>query len=467
VTSFLRFLLIAGLINTLIASVMLCRLPDAHAPSLLGLLLRATLYVGIAALAGIAGMWWYWRRPSSPFSSQSLVPFRLVALSSATGWVWVPAVLLFSGQDSPAAAMIAGLGALILAVGLRRVLPTALLAPTHNAEAVDLAHSELFVDVLRVPTREFRGYTIAACIYATGIAYAVHENLTASIPAALCTFLFAWHISSPQAYKSQGAESNRKAERHLVYVALPAICVTAIALLFGVASRNRAESNSASSDATRATAGENAKRNGKPVKGSFALDGYESIVLWPEPPKKQIIVPKPLVPRDLHLTKPLVIRFNGAYWYFQPPSLKPGPHAHVQHGSPLAADIHSTTFIPLTMEAHQSLPTPLRLSCCKAMEVEIENRDNRPGALSVALLLRDTTSRNKSALYLGQQPIASSQAGHFAVKSMPVTETLHFAIPARATISRFDEITIVMMEEMTRLDKGSRVAVDQFELEPR
>ena len=215
--------------------------------------------------------------------------------------------------------------------------------------------------------------------------------------------------------------------------------------------------------------GTDAKGKNRPQDSAAALDGYESIVLWPEPPKKEILAPVPLAPAppEIRLTKPLVIRFNGAYWYFQPPSDKPGSHAHIAHGSPLAVDIHSTTFIPLTMEAHQTLAKPLRLGCCGAIEVGIENRDNRPGPLALAMLLTDTASAGKPSLYLGQQPIVSSEPDRFAVKSTPVPETLRFVLPVHAPLKKFDEITLVVMADPMRIDVGARVAIAQFELEPR
>jgi len=208
---------------------------------------------------------------------------------------------------------------------------------------------------------------------------------------------------------------------------------------------------------------------GRKADFSAALDGYESIVLWSDPPKTEIVAPNPqaTVTRDLDPNKPLVIPFNGAYWYFQPPSQRPGPHAHSAHGSPLAVDIRSTTTLPLTMAAHQNLARSLRLGCCGAIEVEIENRDNRPGVLSLAMILKDNTAPGKPSLYLGQHPIVSSQPEHFAVKSSAVHETLHFGILAHAPLKRFDEIALVVMSDAGWSDRGARVAIVQFELKAR
>ena len=463
--SFVRFLVIAGLINALIAAVLLCRLPASHAPTLPGLLVRAILYVTLGALAGTAGAWWYWRRASASMGSSLPLPFSLFALTCAAGWAWVPAVVLLAGQDTPVTALVAAIGAAILALGLRRAIPS-----LH--EPVDGSGDDkgLFAETLRTPPREAHGYVIAGCLYIASFALDNHEHSMASGLFALSAFLFVWQLTLPPSRKIHTATGNRRAARRLARIAIPAVLVTLWALMDGVAHRERAgEANTAFARGTSAATGADAKGKNRPQDFAAALDGYESIVLWPEPPKKEILAPVPPAPapHDLRLTKPLVIRFNGAYWYFQPPSDRPGPHAHITHGSPLAVDIHSTTYIPLTMEAHQTLAKPLRLGCCGAIEVGIENRDNRPGPLALSMLLTDTGSTGKPSLYLGQQPIVSSDPGRFAVKSTPVRETLRFVLPAHAPLKKFDEITLVVMSDPMRIDVGARIAIAQFELQPR
>jgi hypothetical protein len=461
--SVVRLLGIAGLINALIVAVLLCRLPATHTPSLTGLLFRAIAYVMLGALAGTLGTWIYWRRARGSLGARMPLPFRLFALTCATGWVWVPAVVLLAAQDAPAAAAIAALGAVLLAVGLRSTLPL-----LHEPPPCDADDRELFAATLRTTPGEVQGYVIAVSIYLAGFALNDRAHLFASGLLALSAFLFAWQLTLAPPRVLQSRFGNARAARRLARTAIPAVLVTLWALLDGVAHRDRVgEANTASAHGNSASAETNRKH--APNDMSAVLDGFESIVLWPEPPKREIIAPVPLapVPRDPRLTKPLVFRFNGAYWYFQPPSQHPGPHAHVSHGSPLAVDIHSTTFIPLTMEAHQNLARPLRLGCCGSIEVEISNRDNRLGALALAMILADTTAPGKPSLYLGQQPIVSSQPERFHIKAAPVTETLRFVLPAHAPLKQFDEITLVVMSDPLRIDMGARIAIAQFELEPR
>ncbi len=84
----------AGLMNALICGIVLCRLPESHAPSLSSLLLRAAIYVALGAVAGSAGAWVYWNNPASPYRDAAPIDFRLFALVSAAGWIWVPAAIV-------------------------------------------------------------------------------------------------------------------------------------------------------------------------------------------------------------------------------------------------------------------------------------------------------------------------------------------------------------------------------------
>ena len=117
---FFGFMVGAGLMNAMIGSFLLCRLPETNAPDLISILIRAAIYVAVAVLAGLAGTWLYWRNPSSPFRRGAPVPFALFALVCAAGWVWVPAMAILSEQLSAGTAIVAMIGAFVLASGLRR-----------------------------------------------------------------------------------------------------------------------------------------------------------------------------------------------------------------------------------------------------------------------------------------------------------------------------------------------------------
>jgi hypothetical protein len=208
------------------------------------------------------------------------------------------------------------------------------------------------------------------------------------------------------------------------------------------------------------------KGTANPASG---ISGYERIILWPFPEKKKIVVPPPskVLRAGFHISKPMTIRFQGTYWYFQPRANGVGTRAHVARGSPLTVNIRSNNHIPLIMEARQALAAAIPLACCRQMQVTIENSDNAPGVIALGVLLTDATSLGKPTFYLGQQTVVSTQPDRFAVKSSPVSEVLRFPIPVHARIEQFDDITIIFFPDAERPYTGAKIAIKQFDLIPR
>jgi hypothetical protein len=206
----------------------------------------------------------------------------------------------------------------------------------------------------------------------------------------------------------------------------------------------------------------------KAKSSAHGLGGYESLILWPIPEKKQIV--PPLAETTLlapGTTQPVIIPFNGEYWYMQPPNKIPGPTAHHARGTPLGEEIASINSVPLIMDAHQALRTPVPVARCREIQVEIENRDNKIGVIAMAILLTDAASLKKQTLYLGQQPIVSTEPEHFAFKSGSAFETLHFSLPASTKMRKFDEITVMLLPDVEHALVGPKIAIKQFQLFPR
>ena len=63
--------------------------------------------------------------------------------------------------------------------------------------------------------------------------------------------------------------------------------------------------------------------------------------------------------------------------------------------------------------------------------------------------------------------MVSSQAEHFAIKTSPVSEVLRFAVPESAKIRKFDEINVMFFPDGANFGKGPKMAIGEFELEPR
>ncbi len=497
VKKFLGFVVCAGLLNALIAAFLLCRLPASHAPDLKSVFIRALIYVTLGALAGAGGAWLYWNNPASPFRENPPLPFPLFALVCAAGWVWVPAMVIFSEQLSPATALIAMIGAFLLATGLRHATFPVFAPPQQAATVIDPAESELFAESLYRAPGELHGYIIAAAVYMAGWELFTRSNYTAAALLALAAFVFGWQRTIPRTSTRggqvpqvqvfgpgipppsaripvshsdpQGSDGYKPATLRLAQVALPAVLVTLWALLDGVSHRNRLAALNAGPDANASSAQTAAQTPASSAAPSRAAGGYISVILWPPPEKQQILPPillhdSILVPGS---TRPLIVRFDGPYWYLQPPDQKPGPLAHHARGNPLAENIESNNSIPLVMEAHQTLFTAIPISRCREIQVEIESRDNTPGPVAMAILLSDSAEKDKQSVFLGEQQIPSTVPGRFTVKSAPVIESLPFAVPPAAKLKRFNEITVMLLPDIEHAFAAPKIAIRQFQLFPR
>ena len=460
---FFILLVSAGLLNAMLAAVILCHLPNAHTPSISSLTMRAIFYVVTGALGGVFGTWLYWKHPSCPFRDSTVLPFPLFALVCAAGWVWVPPVVLFFEQVSPGAALVATIGAFILGVGLRSTTEFVFVPAASGQPWPLYGHTDLFVDSLYRPPLDAHGYIIALGLYAAGAALLAHSNYTAAALLALTAFLFGWKVTVPRGTSQSARQASRRAAARLARVVIPAVLVTAWALLEGVAHRNHladVEALPLSPDA--AASRDTARRNGTT---SFGPGGFESLILWPTPPKKQILAPIPAPNPLLALgsKRPLVIRFDGDYRYVQNPNQPPGPHAHKSHASPLQVNIHSNNGVGVFMDAHQELASPIPISRCREIQVEVANEDNRQGMIFLGLLIKDSSS-HKDAYFLGQQLIASTSPINFMIKMAPVSESLRFKIPAGASLNKFDEITVLILPDIEHQFVAPKIAIRQFEL---
>jgi hypothetical protein len=203
----------------------------------------------------------------------------------------------------------------------------------------------------------------------------------------------------------------------------------------------------------------------KPALGSH----YSGVILTlPVKPHPHIVPPTASDETNFSsaLAKPVIIPFDGVYWYFKQPDTRPATDAHIQQGDPIKANIRSTDYRALAMEAHQTLLTPISGDCCRAMRVDLLNGDDRPGPIRIEVLLRDTSGRSGSPLLLGSITIPSSQLQHIALNRPPVPESLRFQMPAKAHGRRFDEITVVIKPSSDRALAGSKIAIQNFVLVP-
>jgi hypothetical protein len=82
----------------------------------------------------------------------------------------------------------------------------------------------------------------------------------------------------------------------------------------------------------RTTAPSNDDRTAQRTGGDTR--GHVSLILWPKQPQKVRAIAPPTHSRSIALTwlsRPLVIPFDGAYWYLGSSTNAPGRDAHIEH----------------------------------------------------------------------------------------------------------------------------------------
>lgn len=196
-------------------------------------------------------------------------------------------------------------------------------------------------------------------------------------------------------------------------------------------------------------------------------DGYAGIILLTPPVKKARIVPPK--PRTAVFTagrsQPVVIPFDGEYWYFKAPARRPSARAHVARGQAGEVTIRSSDRYPLLMEAHQRLGAAIPLACCGEIEVALTNADTRPGTIGIGVMLTDNTSPARAQVLLGMKTLGSSALAEIPAGRDPVEETVRFAIPRG--LKQCDEITVMFLPGRERERMGAKVSVRSFRLMAR
>jgi hypothetical protein len=167
------------------------------------------------------------------------------------------------------------------------------------------------------------------------------------------------------------------------------------------------------------------------------------------------------------MANPLVIPFNGVYWFFKAPDLHPPVTSRQAHGSPDALDIHSTDRRPLSMEAHENLGSMIDLDCCSRIQISIRNADRYPETVSMELILVNSSLSEKPSESLGTITVKSTPSWSLYGGQSLANETLNFSIPPHHSLRRFDEMKIVFRLDAFRADDGAKIAIDHFVLIPR
>jgi hypothetical protein len=197
---------------------------------------------------------------------------------------------------------------------------------------------------------------------------------------------------------------------------------------------------------------------------------YTGVVLLAPPmPKQKILTPAPvsLQTHSFRPSRPLVIPFDGAYRYL---AVHPQYGSHdllTQRGDPLIANVHTTDNSPISMEAHQRLGGHIQANCCRGIDVDVVNGDDRFGRIDMEMLLQDVTPGGATITRsLGTVPVRSSLERHVSINRAPVNETLHFNMATNASAMRFNNIILRFKLSEHRNLAGAKVRIRDFKLTP-
>jgi hypothetical protein len=456
-----RRALVAGSLIATAFAWLICLVPHAaRAPS--SLLLASARFVIVTVLSGVAAAWVLW--PSR--ARKSGFTFSLLAVEAGAAWVLLPLIILLYWRNSIWMLLFLSFASAAMAVCIRRL--DAAPGQDHLQKVFEGRSAPLFEQALPSDFRRWQPFVTSACLQGAILAAFRRHLLGAGILLSIGIFVLDRQLPRPESSIISKENGKKNPAFRLPIVAALAIFMTFLALL----PKSGRPSASAERDSRLNRMSRKIPPQGKPARGTARDSSYQGIILWPVPKKKEILPPLPQ-PSSLRIgpnSAPLVIPFDGPYWYFKAPDKRPGPQAHVAHGSPTTVGIRSADWRPLFMQAHQDLSTPIDLGGCRGIEVAISNADSRPGTISLGVILTDSGSPGKPHQYLGEQPIVSSETGSLSARAAPAEEVLSFPIPGDAKtreIRRFDEITVVFLPSPERSLEGAKIAIRQFTLLPR
>jgi hypothetical protein len=311
-------LVVTGCLSAAVVASLSSRLPTSHTLTWTTIFLRSIRYIACAALAGATGtsIPWFFLKVKPSFSLASL------SKTIAVGWIFFPCIFLFYRSQSPWMFPALALATVAVTFSLRRLFSA---GATPDEGKLPDWHNASFPSLYGLPIADFRpvrAFFLAICAQAAFILAIADRPLLAGIFLSVCLSLLAWQWSA----SDNSTIKQSVGRRQSVLLSAFAICFTMLALLPWIA-----EKSYGSKEVLRRPAliTHEARESDQP--GS----DYVGIILWPPPIKKTEIVP----PRP-HATsfaigkasKPIVIPFDGQYWYFKAPSKRPGPRAHIAHG---------------------------------------------------------------------------------------------------------------------------------------
>jgi hypothetical protein len=449
-------LVVTGCLSAAMVASLSCQLPKSPTLSWTTIFSRSVKYIALAAAGGAIGtsIPWFFLKAKPSFSLASLS--KIVAV----GWIFFPCIILFYRRQSPWMFLVLALATVAVTFSLRRLFPA---SATPDEGKLPYWHNAGLPSLYGLPIADFRpvrAFFIAICAQAALLLAIADRPFPAGTLLSISLSLLVWRWS---ALDSSAIEQFAGSRQSILLCAF-ALFLTVLALIpwIGALGGGLHGAYDASHKPPPA-----AHRSMEPDRPGSE---YVGVILWPPPAKKTEITPP--IPHVYSFAngdafKPVVIPFDGPYWYFKAPSERPGPHAHIAHGKATDVSVSSSDSAPLLMEAHQNLGPSIDLGCCSEIDIAITNADNRAGKIALGLRLTDSRSIGKPSKDLGERTIASSEVVKIPLNRPPVKELLRFPISRSTAIHQFDAITIVFLPAKERERGGAKVSIQSFTLIPK
>ncbi|MEO8594494.1 MAG: hypothetical protein ABI759_14355 [Candidatus Solibacter sp.] len=428
------------------------------------LILRATIYVLLACLAGafITLVLFFAAAEWEP-EDAIRATFRA---SSAAVW-FAPCVILLT-QLSPAAV----LPAIVLVVNATHML---YIQWRIQQPAIETSHDTSLFASAQLPARRFLhdfgpGLAVSTVIQAGICAVLLQHPALAGLCLACGVSLATLLALASRAVQPAKRPSMPRAIMGLALTVLLAIGMT----LGGTLMQREGSGGDSFSWSPKPAGPPGMPGSGRPdlpdaMSGTLADNGFPGVILWPEiKPIPTLIAPMPQTTGDgspVVMQHPLSIPFSGEYWMYRWPYARPPKTSFFQRGTPSALSFSSTDHRPLMMEARHKLDQTVSLSCCRAVRLEIRNADRYPDTITLDLVLIDNELPGAPQITIGHANVTSRpDTGADLVK--PVNETLEFPMPPNPTPDAFDEFRVVFQRARSRADKSAKVSIERFILVP-
>ena len=468
----------AGLFAAAVVACMGCLLPPPRGLSWTGLIASAAervLLLFVISAATVSGL--CLARPNGDKISS-----RRLAVRTSLDAVWLAPLALLICEKS------------VWAMAIAAVLAATATRSFHSlqdlSDKTDAAHPPLspltgsafsLPDLSRWYRQQFSTVCAALCAEAGALAGFVGYPGVAAILVGTSSCVWTWSFTAGGRLRTQ---ETRSAGNSVLRGVLPvglAIIITVVGLtpylrnmhnFGGVGVPSKGGSHHGFSSWKGQGEISRAKVSGTSLSQSDFSEAHSGIVLWPEKlTHTTLVAPAPLLGSSLltsrHSTDPLVIPFNGVYWFFRAPDVRPPKGSREAHGSPEMFNTRSTDRRPLFMEAHQNLGTLIDLDCCSTIQVTIRNADRYPETVSLELILTNVSLPGKPSQSLGSIMVKSTRPWQLYGDRPSVGETLSFRIPGNSAIRRFDEVTIRFHLDPDRGDFGAKIAIERFTLIPQ